>query len=352
MEAIKKTEVLYDLLYRREADAPNALWQTDHTLLDIWILDARGNPVRPWLTVIMDDYSRAIAGYMVSLHAPSAMQTALTLRQAIWHKAEVQWCICGIPQMLYTDHGSDFTSQHIERVCAELKICLIFSAVGKPRGRGRIERFFATVNQQFLCTLPGYRLSDEAQARATLSLEALDMAFRTFILERYHTAVHSATGLPPMTRWQDRQFFPHLPESLEQLDALLLTVAKPRIVRQDGIHFQAMRYLDPVLAAYIGEQVIIRYDPRDMAEICVYHHHRFLCRAICQELAGETVSFKEIVQARRKRTRTLQDTISARRSLVDQWMIAPVSRQERPAQSPENTPRSTPRTRLKRYAND
>ena len=45
-----------------------------------------------------------------------------------------------------------------------------------------------------------------------------------------------------------------MPESLEQLDLLLLTVAKPRKVHPDGIQFQGLRYLDPVLAAYVGER--------------------------------------------------------------------------------------------------
>ena len=77
----------YDLLYRHEAKKPNDIWQADHTLLDIWVRHDDGPPVRPWLTVIMDDYSRAIAGFRLSFEAPSAIQTALTLRQAIWRKA-------------------------------------------------------------------------------------------------------------------------------------------------------------------------------------------------------------------------------------------------------------------------
>lgn len=38
-----------------------------------------GQPARPWLTVILDDRSRALAGCTVSLDAPSALQTALAL---------------------------------------------------------------------------------------------------------------------------------------------------------------------------------------------------------------------------------------------------------------------------------
>jgi putative transposase len=46
-------------------------------------------------------------------------------------------------------------------------------------------------------------------------------------------------------------FLPRLPDSLEHLDLLLLTVAKSRKVRHDGIHFQGLCYLTPTLATYV-----------------------------------------------------------------------------------------------------
>ncbi len=55
-KAYKET---FDLLCRHQAAAPNETWQADHTPLDLWVLDERGKPERPWLTVILDDYSRA-----------------------------------------------------------------------------------------------------------------------------------------------------------------------------------------------------------------------------------------------------------------------------------------------------
>jgi putative transposase len=60
---------------------------------------------------------------MLSFDAPIALHTALALRPAIWRrKTEPDWQVCGLPGVLYTDHGSDFISQHIEHVCADLKI--------------------------------------------------------------------------------------------------------------------------------------------------------------------------------------------------------------------------------------
>jgi putative transposase len=39
------------------------------------------NLAQPWPRVILDDYSRAVAGLFLFFEAPSAAQTALALRQ-------------------------------------------------------------------------------------------------------------------------------------------------------------------------------------------------------------------------------------------------------------------------------
>lgn len=362
----------FDLLYRREASHSNEMWQADHMLLDIWVLDEQGRPTRPWLTVVLDDYSRAVAGYRLRLQAPSALQTALVLRQAIWRKEDPQWHVCGIPQTFYTDHGSDFTSRHMEQVSIDLHMELVFSFPGRPRGRGRIERFFETVNQLFLCTLPGYTppgYTPTNVGRVTrpisstpatpipglplLTLAELDLRLRTFLLEDYHQRIHSETKMPPQERWEEGGFLPHLPETLDQLDLLLLTVRTPRQVRRDGIYFKGLRYIDLTLAAYVGETVTIRYDPRDMAEIRVFHQDRFLCRAICQELAGREVGLKDIVRARNERRRQLRTGIAERNAVVDAFLAIPQPTSELAMTTPETPETSeTSVPRLKRYYNE
>ncbi len=339
----------FDLLYRREASSANEIWQADHTPLDLWVWGENGKPVRPWLTVILDDYSRAVAAYRLSAQAPSALQTALVLRDAIWRKTDPRWHVCGIPATFYTDHGSDFTSQHLEQVALDLKMQLVFSMAGRPRGRGRIERFFLSVNQLFLSALPGYAPSGTRTPPPGLTLSELDQRFRTFVLDDYHHRVHGETGVPPQMRWEASGFLPQIPESLAHLDLLLLTVAKPRKIQQDGIHFQGFRYLDLTLAAYVGESVVIRYDPADLAEIRVYHGNQFLCRAVCQELADQTIGLKEIVQARTQRRKQVRDDLKERTTLVDQLLA------NHRAATPEATPAAaaTPdRPRLKRYINE
>lgn len=350
-EGTRRYQELYELVYRREAEQPNQIWLADHTQLDLWVIAPSGKPARPWLTVIEDDHSRAIAGYAINLGAPSALTTALAFRQAIWRKSEPDWHVCGIPKAFHVDHGSDFTSAHLEQVMADLRIRAYFSLPGQPRGRGKVERIFATFNQMCLPTLPGYapRGTHDRASQARLSLAELDNAISTFVREVYNVTAHSETGTPPQQRWEDGAFIPRMPDSLDQLDLLLLTVAKPRKVHPDGIHFQALRYLDPVLAAYVGEDVVIRYDPRDMAEIRVFHHDRFLCRAICPELANRTISLKDITAARNARRRELQAQIRQRTSVVDR--LIEVHRPPHPEFPPhaEPAPAEQPRSRIKRY---
>ncbi|WAH36486.1 helix-turn-helix domain-containing protein [Alicyclobacillus dauci] len=80
-EGEKRYKAVYDLVYRREAMGPNGIWQADHTLLDIWVLDEKENPVRPWLTIVLDDYSRAVAGYFVSGVRPHIKLHSLSIKQ-------------------------------------------------------------------------------------------------------------------------------------------------------------------------------------------------------------------------------------------------------------------------------
>lgn len=342
-EGTKAYADAFEMVHRREADRPNAIWQADHTLLDILLVREDGTTAKPWLTVIIDDYSRAIAGYFLYFEAPSVLQTALALRQAIWRKEDARWQACGIPDVLYTDNGSDFTSRHLEQVAADIKMQLVFSTPGKPRGRGRIERFFGGLTSTFLPGLPGHApVGGGVCGQPTLTLPELDPLLREFILGAYQLREHSETKTAPKERWEQGAFLPRMPESLEQLDLLLLTVLKARKVHPDGIRFQGLRYVDTTLASYIGEAVTLRYDPRDMAEIRVFHEERFLCRAICPELAGATIPLRDVLRARNQRRRELRAVLTDRKKTVD--ALLDLRRGNRLDSPPEQQPQAEPQT--------
>jgi len=180
----------FELVHRRQADRPNRVWQADHTELDVLVLDERGDPARPWLTVVLDDCSRAVCGYTVFLGAPSALNLSLALRQAVRPKADPGWVVSGLPEVLYADHGSDFTSDHLHQVCADLHVRLVHSAVARPQGRGKIERFFGTVTTELLPLLPGHLVRGKPATPPGLTLAALDAAFATWLAGYHQRAGH------------------------------------------------------------------------------------------------------------------------------------------------------------------
>ena len=335
----------FEMIYRHRASAPNAVWQADHTPLDLLILDQAGKPARPWLTTVIDDHSRVLAGTMAFIDAPSILNTSLALRQAIWRKADATWPVCGIPDVLYVDHGSDFTSNHLDQVAADLRFRIIYSAVARPQGRGKVERLFGTLNSELLPELPGHLVNGKPATPPRLSLSDLDRAITDYIVGVYNARVHGEIGQTPLDAWRGNGFLPRLPESLEDLDLLLVMHAKPRAVRRDGIRFQGLLYSHITLAAYVGEAVTIRYDPRDLSEIRVFHRNQFLCRAVSEEHAGEVLTLKDIQAARRAHRQSLRTSINERVARVADFLPVP----GKPQSDDSKPPRPQPRTKLRLY---
>ena len=112
-----------------EVEGSNDVWQCDHTRLDIRLVDEYGVLDRPWLTIIIDSYSRCLMGFYLGFDSPSSNIDALALRYAILPKhygSEYQlkneWTSYGKPNYFYTDGGKDFRSIHItEQVAVELE---------------------------------------------------------------------------------------------------------------------------------------------------------------------------------------------------------------------------------------
>lgn len=196
-----------------------------------------------------------------------------------------------------------------------------------------------------------------------LSLEELEQCFRDWLLSEYHFRVQKGQSKGPQERWEEGGFLPRMPASLEELDVLLVQVARKRRVQQSGIAFEGYTYLDPTLSAYVGEEVMIRYDPMDLGEVRVFFQDRFICRAICPELSGQTVSLKEIVAARQARRRQLRGELVERETLVKRYVTIPretgrssgeenLVMEERPAGRQEQETGRSAKTRLKRYRNE
>ncbi len=111
-----------------EINYSNQVWQCDHTRVDMLLVDQHGELMgRPWLTTVIDSYSRCIMGINLGFDAPSSQVVALALRHAILpkqygaeYKLHCDWGTYGKPEYLYTDGGKDFRSNHLTEIGAQL----------------------------------------------------------------------------------------------------------------------------------------------------------------------------------------------------------------------------------------
>ncbi len=298
----------------------NQVWQCDHTRVDVEVVDSAGEILaRPWLTLVVDTYSRCIMGVHLGFDAPSATVVCLALRHAILPKQysgayqlQQLWGTYGLPQYLYTDGGKDFRSQHIEQVATELGIVLCLRR--KPSDGGIVERPFGTLNTELFSTLPGYVGSNvtkrpkSAQTEARLTLVQLEQRLVRYIVDRYNQAKDARMGdQSRIGRWEAGRIaqLPLLGE--RELDICLMRRERRSVYRGGYIQFANLTYVGEHLAGYAGESVIVRYNPGDITTVFIYQlqgsKEVFLTRAHAQGWEAETLSYKEaqvIAQRRRK----------------------------------------------------
>ncbi|MFC7277360.1 Mu transposase C-terminal domain-containing protein [Paractinoplanes rhizophilus] len=165
-------------------------------------------------------------------------------------------------------NGSAFVDAWLLRACAKLGIRLVHSTPGRPQGRGKIERFFRTVRDQFLVEITGQNTaaasSNTAGGRHEVGdLGELNRLFTAWVEQVYHRRPHGETGLPPLARWQTGGPFPlPTPDALAEafLWAEQRTVSKTALVSLQGNSYQ----VDPALA---GRRVELVFDPFDLTRI-------------------------------------------------------------------------------------
>jgi putative transposase len=232
---------------RFEAEAPNQLWTAD----------ALHGPVvagrKTWLFAAIDDHSRALVGYRWAL-AEDTLRLEAALRAGFAAR--------GLPGCLYVDNGSPFVSRQLERCLAVLGIRLTHSRPGQPQGRGKIERVFRTVREQFLVEL-------ETRGGAT-DLDELNRLFGAWVEGVYHHRVHSETGQTPMERFLAGAP-PRLPGPAELREAFLWAEHR-QVTKQAMVSLFGNRYqVDPAL---VGATVELVFDPFDLARIEVRYQRR------------------------------------------------------------------------------
>ena len=254
-----------------EAPWVNELWMADFSPGPFLQLPGHKKSVATHLCAILDDHSRVVthAAYYLSADTCSFHQT---LKEALLRR--------GVPRKLYTDQGRPFTNDHTRLICANLSIRLLHAKPYHAWSKGKIERWFATVQSDFEA---GLRLS----GRAPASLEELNARLADWLQTVYHVRVHEGTGMSPNERFaqgsrQVRALDPHL--DLERLFYMQVF----RLVRKDGT-VRLENQLYEVDLALRGLEVRLRFNPWTLERVEVdYRGQNFgLARRVDRHLNSQ-----------------------------------------------------------------
>ncbi len=304
----------------------NHVWQCDHTRADILLVDKYGKLLdRPWLTTVIDTYSRCIIGINLGFDAPSSQVVALALRHAILSKhysheyqLSEDWGTYGKPEHFYTDGGKDFRSNHLQQISVQLGfVCHLRD---RPSEGGIVERPFGTFNVEFFSTLPGYTGSnvqerpEETEKEACLTLRDLEQKLVRYLVDNYNQRIDARMGdQTRFQRWDSGLIATPDLISERELDICLMKQTKRRVQRGGYLQFENLIYRGENLAGYAGETVILRFDPKDITTVLVYQQESnkevFLTRAYALELETEQMSLDE-AKTSSKRVRDTGKTVS------------------------------------------
>jgi putative transposase len=201
----------------------NEMWQAD-TLYGPFV-KINGVPVQMRLIAFIDDASRVCCHGQ--FFPAENVDTLIESFRAAFYKR-------GVPHALYVDNGSIYSSKEILQICARVGCLLHHTPVRDGAAKGKIERFFRTVRDQFL-----------ARDLDLSSLEALNRQFTQWVEERYNAEVHSTLGMSPLDRYAlDRKWVRFLPPN-EANDELFF-VEEERHVRADNTFaFKSLRWEAP-----------------------------------------------------------------------------------------------------------
>jgi putative transposase len=262
------------------------LVQMDHTRADVILVDSvhREELARPWITLLIEVWTRSILGFYVSFGDPSIFRCGLAVANALLPKepllhalgVDVAYPMHGQFRRLHADHAAPHRAESFRRACLANGIDPDIRPRGPAHFGGHIERLIGTMVGR-MRLLPGatggnvtLRDGYDAGKAAAMTLAEFER-WLLFQIAIYHNAPHKGLGgRCPAQAWE-LAVFGH-PQLLPVcLDVAHLTrqflPSRERTVQAYGVQILHRRYWHPVLAPRIGQKITVHHDERTLQEV-------------------------------------------------------------------------------------
>lgn len=270
-------------------DLIGGMMQVDSTKLDVHIkVEGVSVGVRPWLTVVIDVFTRVIVGWHLSLSAPSANSVKNAILMASTDHAYYRRAK---PITLYHDNGREHKNKIITHLSSDIGFDMQAGSPYYPNNQGHIEANFGSMNRRLIHLMGGTTFGKLAQNRPYASEKhpVYDLATCRARIEEYidiyHDLPHSGlNGMAPHQKWdmavaEDPL---RLPETIteEFAESLRLIAVDCTIYKDNVVQHQKLQWKSPNLIGLKneledrGRQAKLYIDPSDLSTAYVAHPSR------------------------------------------------------------------------------
>lgn len=229
-----------------EAAYPNEIWQCD-VLHGPSARREDGSFRKTYLFAIIDDHSRLVT-HAAFFHNETFDSLKTTLREAVMKR--------GLPRRFYVDNGACYRSSNLEFILASLGIALTHSRPYCPQGRGKIERFFRNVRQNFF----------PLHVPKPLTLVEMNERLEVW-LDQYHETIHSTTKMTPYERF--RKSLSCVRPAPDRILDYFRHVERRKVRRDRTIQMFGKVYEVPL--GLMDKTVELRFHPDHLEKIEVFH---------------------------------------------------------------------------------
>lgn len=317
-------------------DFPLAVALIDHTKFDVIVVDDRDHkPIgRPWVTLMIDAFSRMVLGYYISLDPPNSMSAGLCIVNALLPKDKIlekfgiknPWPCWGKMAKIQADNAGEFRGKMLSTACEEYGTDLEWRPVKKPHYGAYIERLLGTVLKKVhslkVTTFSNIEERGEydSEGNAIMTMSLFEHWFLLYITGVYHQNIHSSLKRPPIKQYETGILFGTeelpgrgLPQKIADEDRLLLDLMpyEERTVQEYGIVIEDVYYFSDVLRRWVEapdpdnpsrkRKFICKRHPNDISVIYFFDPEiRQYFRIPYRNISRPPVSIWEFRRARRR----------------------------------------------------
>lgn len=230
-----------------EFEFPNDCWQSDISVGPYLTID--GKKYKTYIIAILDDASR------VMIHAQAFYSEGFLSLLSVFKNAVAKR---GIPKKIFVDNGKVYKSEQMQLICASLGTILCYARPYSPESKGKIERWFKTLHDQWMNVINWANFS---------SLAGLNESLNEYV-EKYNNTFHSAIGEKPIDKFVKHMDKIRFIPSKQELDYMFLYRVIRRVKKDATISINNTLFEVPT--KYMGEKINVRYDPNSLEKAYIF----------------------------------------------------------------------------------